>query len=281
MPTGRKAGTTTLVNAPATTGASCVCHAPSQLPKALQPGGEVCRQARGAVTFPYLIGLGRQLGSGDHADCRFYDFPKHGAATEALLSTWRLRDDAALLGEMALVLQTLAGEEGRKAAQHFVTGNGAKLRHGPDTPLSRMAGGSWQFLANFLRVVVKIRERVKELSAGGRVPDFSSLRVAVPATHWGLRDFPAKVDDEASTALKAILGGTQGEELYATSLRLDPSRRTYELGLRWFIFDHFGVGADDLYAPGLIPFYILQHERKGYRPYVNEVVIETAVRGAW
>ena len=277
MVAGKQSGKVPLVNAPPTTGASCVCHAPSQLPKALQPEGEVCRAARTGLTFPFLVGLGRQL-EGEHEDFRFHDFPKQGLLNGAILETWRGRDDAALIGEMYLVLRTLAGEEGVKAVAWFLTGNGAKLTHGPDSPLSRMAAGSHQFVKSFVTVILRIRAGVKRLAEGGRSPDFSALRVGVPATHWGLKDFPREAPKklaDADTTLKAILGGTQGEELWVTSLKHDRARRSYELGLRWIILDHFGVGSDDLYAPGLIPFYVLQHERKGYRPYVNEVVIET------
>ncbi len=271
-----------LANAPATTGTSCVCHAPSQLPKALQPGGESCR-APGGLTFPFLVGLGRQLGN-DHADFKHYDFPKLATLKGALVDTWRARDDAALIGEMYVVLKALAGEEGVKAVAWFLAGGGARLTHGPGSPLSKMAAGSWQFVTNLVTVVVRIREGVKKLAAGGRAPDFSALRVAVPATHWGLKDFPREPPTKlanADTTLKAILGGTQGEELWATSLKHDRSRRSWEMGLRWVILDHFGVGDDDLYAPGLIPFWVLQHERKGYRPYVNEVVVETRLSGTY
>lgn len=271
-----------LANAAATAGASCVCHAPSQLPKALQPGGDSCR-APGRPALPFLVGLGRQLG-GDHADFRYYDFPKLGTLKGALVDTWRVRDDAALIGEMYLVLRTLAGEEGVNAVAWFLAGGGAKRTHGPGSPLSKMAAGSWQFVTNLVTVVVRIREGVKKLAVGGRTPEFSALRVAVPATHWGLKDFPreppVKLAD-ADTTLKAILGGTQGEELWVTSLKHDRVHRSWEMGLRWVILDHFGVGGDDLYAPGLIPFWVLQHERKGYRPYVNEVVVESRLSGTY
>ncbi len=280
MPTGRNAGTTTLANAPPTTGASCVCHAPSQLPKALQPGGMVCRAPRGALRFPFPVGRGRKLGT-DHEDIQCHDFPRVGPNLEPILCAYRLRDDTTLVGEMTLVLGNLAGEEGVKAVERFVHGKGAKVTHGPGSPISRMAARSWQFLANLLTVTMRIRAGVKTLSLGGIEPDFSALRVALPATHWGLRDFPVKAGDPEGAALKAIIGGTQGESLYATSLVHDPVRRSYELGLRWVILDHFGVSREDLYAPGLFAFFILQHEREGYRPYVNEVVIETAVRSTY
>jgi hypothetical protein len=280
MGAGRRAGSVALANAPSTTGASAVCHTPSGLPKPLQPGGDVCRLPRGKLTFPFLIGLGRQRSS-DAEDFQYEDFPRHGPNMEALLCAWRLREDKALIGEMILVLRGLAGQEGVQAVRHFVTGNGTKLTHDPGSPISKMASRSSEFLVSFVKVLLRIKEGVKKLSAGGKTPDFSALRVPVPATHWGLKEFGARLHDPESTALRAIVGGTQGEELYATSLKHDQAGRRYELGLQWVIQDHFGVSKDDLYAPGLFPFYILQHERKGYRPYVHEIVIETGVSGKY
>lgn len=280
MGAGRKAGSAALANAMPTTGSTSVCHVPSGLPKPLQPGGDVCRLPKGDLVFPFLIGLGRQR-STDAEDFQYEDFPKLGPNMEAIVCAWRLRDDKALVGEMVLVLRALAGQEGVNAVQQFVSGQGAKLTHAPGSPLSRMAFRSAEFLVSLIWVVLRVKEGVKKLSAGGKAPDFSKLRVAVPATHWGLKEFGVKLKDPEATALRAILGGTQGEELYATSLRHDRAKRSYELGLRWVIQDHFGVSRDDLYAPGLFPFWVLQHERKGYRPYVNEIVIDTGVTGSY
>ncbi len=281
MGAGRKAGSAALANAMPTTGSSGVCHTPSGLPKPLQPGGDVCWLPRGKLTFPFLIGLGRQR-SADAEDFQHEDFPRPNWAMGAVLSaTWRPRTDEALLAEMILVLRSLAGEEGLKAVQHFVTGKGSKLSHPPGSPLSKMASRSPEFLVSLLRIVLRVRDGVKKLSSGGRTPDFSALRIRVPATHWGLKEFGVKLKDPEATALRAILGGTQGEELYLSSLKHDRAGRRYELGLRWVIQDHFGVSRDDLYAPGLFPFWVLQHERKGYRPYVNEIVIDTGISGRY
>lgn len=280
MGAGRKAGSAALANASPTTGSTSVCHAASGLPKALQPGEDVCRLPKGQLTFPFLIGLGRQR-SADAEDFQHEDFPRLGPNMEAVVCAWRLRDDKALIGEMVLVLRALAGQEGVNAVRRFVAGQGAKLTHAPGSPLSRMAFRSSEFLVSLVRVVLRVKEEVRKLSAGGRAPDFSNLRVPVPATHWGLKEFGVKLHDPESTALRAIVGGTQGEELWATSLRHDRAKRSYELGLRWVIQDHFGVSRDDLYAPGLFPFWVLQHERKGYRPYVNEIVIDTGVTGRY
>lgn len=280
MGAGRKAGSAALANAQPTTGSSGVCHTPSGLPKPLQPGGDVCRLPRGTLTFPFLIGLGRQRSS-DAEDFQYEDFPRTSAVENALLQTWRAREDKALIGEMVLVLRGLAGQEGLKAVRHFVIGNGSKLTHDPGSALSKMAFRSSEFLVSLVKVLLRVKEGVKKLAGGGKSPDFSALRVPVPATHWGLKEFGAKLQDPESNTLRAILGGTQGEELYATSLKHDRPGRRYELGLRWVIQDHFGVSRDDLYAPGLFPFWVLQHERKGYRPYVNELVIDTGVSGKY
>ncbi|MCL4806730.1 MAG: hypothetical protein KJ062_02880 [Thermoanaerobaculia bacterium] len=281
MGAGKTPGSSALANAAPTTGSSGVCHTPSGLPKPLQPGGDSSLRVRGKLTFPLLIGRGRQR-SDKAEDFQHEDFPKPNWAADAVLAaTWRHWTDQALVAEMVLVLRRLAGEEGVKAVEHFVNGNGVKLSHPPGSPLARMAFRSPEFLTSFLWVIVRIKQGVKTLSPGGSAPDFSALRIEVPATHWGLKEFGVTLKDPEATALRAILGGTQGEKVYATSLKHDRAARSYELGLRWVIQDHFGVSRDDLYAPGLFPFWVLQHERKGYRPYVNEIVIDTGVRGTY
>src|SRR3546814_18673798 len=58
------------------------------------------------------------------------------------------------------------------------------------------------------------------------------------------------------------------------SLHVDPLAHTYEAQIRFIICDDFGVDHHDLYAPGLIPFWVLQHERSGYKPYIHKLVIE-------
>ncbi len=43
--------------------------------------------------------------------------------------------------------------------------------------------------------------------------------------------------------------------------------------IRFDIRDDFGVDDSDLYSPSLTAFWILQHERSGYRPFVNKITV--------
>ena len=71
--------------------------------------------------------------------------------------------------------------------------------------------------------------------------------------------------------LKGIVGGVQGLTIEMTRFIITPATRNYFLGMRYIIEDDFGVDATDLYSPGLISFWVLQHERSGYRPFVNQI----------
>ncbi|MFN7987851.1 MAG: hypothetical protein U0529_10285 [Thermoanaerobaculia bacterium] len=287
---GRTAGTTRLSNAPATSGASCVCHAPSQLPRALQPGGDVCPAPKVTLVFPFLLGRGRHLdpkardiGSGDAGTPEYEKGKPTGPIDRKLLELYRTWTDEELLAVMLKDLRDYAGDEGARAVVWFTKANGAKYPHPADSTLSKMAQETRQFVTSYHTVVLRIREAVRKLAAGGRVPEFAALSVAVPPTSWGLLDVPTGAKEVASNelALKAIFGGTQGEEIWVTALKHNRLQRLYALHLRWVILDHFGVDEHDLYAKSLYAFYVLQHERQGYRAYVNELVIERWMAGTY
>ena len=289
MVAGRTAGSAKLSNAQKTSSSSCVCHAPSQLPRALQPGADVCPTPKITLRFPFLLVRGRTLdpaakdiqsGNGPTPESA-----KLGLIKRKILDDYRAKSDEALLGELMQVLKLCAGDEGARAVVWFAKANGAKYTHGPDSTLSKMAQETRQFVTSYHTLLIRVREAVSKLAAGGKVPDFATLhaRVEVPVTHWGLLDLPTgtgKVADN-ETALKAIFGGTQGEEIWVTALKHDRLKRAYALRLRWHIFDHFGADESDLYAPGLVPLYVLQHERQGYRAYVNELVVERWMAGSY
>lgn len=79
------------------------------------------------------------------------------------------------------------------------------------------------------------------------------------------------------------MGGTQGEALYALSFSGSIPTRTYIVTLRFLICDDFGVDQSDLYARGLFPFWVLQHERSAtrYVPFVNELDLPITVSGTF
>jgi hypothetical protein len=62
-------------------------------------------------------------------------------------------------------------------------------------------------------------------------------------------------------------------------LTVNPASSTYKVTLRFIICDDFGVDEDDLYAPSLIAFWILQHERTPYRPFIHEFSLVRELSG--
>lgn len=286
MVAGRKSGTVALSNAPATAGVSCVCHAPSHVPKALQPGGDVCPAPRFTPTLPFLLGRGRRLDP-KAKDIQSGDAGSPGSKAPGWLKEQDLRiyrrgTDEQLIKIMKDTLGSLAGEDGLKAVDWFVRGNGAKLIHGPDDPLTKRAQQTRQFVTAAHTLLLRIREAVSRLAAGGREPVFAGLSVEVPRVAWGLLDVPTGIREvaENEAALKAIFGGTQGEEIWVTALKHDRRKRAWALRLRWLILDHFGVDTSDLYHGSLYAFYVLQHER-GYRAYVNELAVAMWLSGTY
>lgn len=81
---------------------------------------------------------------------------------------------------------------------------------------------------------------------------------------------------DQALVLKAIIGGTQG--LHAGMQNVYYSRNAsggiagLHYDLIFSIYDVFGAGSDDTYSAGLIPFYLLQHER-GFRPFKQRLRI--------
>lgn len=286
MSAGRKAGSVALANAPRTSSASCVCHAPSQLPGALQPGGDFCPAPRFTLSFPFLLTRGRRLNDKardiQSGDAGFPGYEQPGFFKRQDLKIYQRGTDEQLVGIMKDTLKRYAGEEGVKAVDWFVKSNGARYRHGPDDPLTKMAQETRQFVVSCHTFMLRIRAAVSKLAAGGKTPNFAALNVEAPATHWGLFDFPTGIEKVADneTALKAVFGGTQGEEIWVTALKHDRLKRVYALKLQWLILDHFGVDVSDLYHGSLYAFYVLQHER-GYRAYVNELVVERWIAGTY
>lgn len=70
------------------------------------------------------------------------------------------------------------------------------------------------------------------------------------------------------------------DEIYILGLTVNPATRNYTMQLRFTICDDF-VDNSDPYTPGLREFWVLQHERSGYKPFVNEIIIEPTFSGTF
>ena len=94
---------------------------------------------------------------------------------------------------------------------------------------------------------------------------------------------PATDFSSFTTDLGAVIGGTRGEALLVTAFTADPLTRTYSITLQLDICDDFGVDEADLYLPGLMSFWVLQHERSAtlYRPFVNQLELTLPIFGVF
>jgi hypothetical protein len=171
------------------------------------------------------------------------------------------------------VLTGLAGADGHAAFSRFAAGTGGIETHGSASTLGSMALGSGSFLATVARVKATIEAQLATQASTG-VLNPCALSVTPPATHFAFSD---------GTALKAVIGGTQGEQLLATGFTGSVPMRSYSIDLRFVICDDFGVDESDLYAPGLFAFWVLQHERSAtlYTPFINQLDLPVTVRGTF
>ncbi len=171
------------------------------------------------------------------------------------------------------VLRTLAGGAGHAAFARFAAGTGGTASHGPGSTLGALALASGSFARTVAAVQTDLESQLATQASSG-VLNPCLLSVTPPATHFGFSD---------GVALKAVIGGTQGEELFATSFTGNASTRSYSIGLRFVICDDFGVDESDLYSHGLFAFWVLQHERSPtlYAPFINELGLPITISGTF
>jgi outer membrane protein OmpA-like peptidoglycan-associated protein len=243
-----------------------------------------------SCALPVLLGSGRSSGRtcGTGTDFEHFDFPSISALSEAKLAAWAalrnssripsrsLVSDVDCMTEMGAVLGGLAGGPGLDAFSRFVAGTGGTDTHGPGRPLGALALVSPEFTSTVASVKSAIEAQLATQASGGAL-DPCALAVTPPPTFFASRHF------YAPGALKSVIGGTHGEELFATGFTGNIPLRTYSIDLRFLICDNFGVDENDLYAPGLFPFWVLQHERSAtlYAPFINELDLPVTVSGTF
>lgn len=217
------------------------------------------------ATLPFHLGSRGGCGSG--TDFTYHDFPPLSSGDSLIVAPFRVQPDATLLGTFTAELGGLAGSEGRDAIRQFSSGTGTKRTHGAGSTLATMTERSGALGTALSAVRSEINSQITSQAVGG-VVECSRLNIppaSMPAISFGFSD---------GATLKAVIGGTQGLDIYVLSFSLNPSTRTYTMQLRFVICDDFGVDHHDLYSPGLISFWVLQHERAGYQPFINEIIVE-------
>jgi hypothetical protein len=230
--------------------------------------------------LPVKLGTGRVHSPGA-ADFQHFDFPAISATSTSRLKAWALTHletsraavpDAACESEMDTVLGGFAGSAGHLAFARFRAGVGGTEVHGNGSPLGALALASSSFATTLAAVKADIQAQLAVQAAAGAV-DACGLSVIPPETSFRY----------SSPAIAAVIGGTQGEELYATAFTGNAVSRSYTMTLRFVIDDHFGVDENDLYFLGLFPFWVLQHERSAtlYNPFVNELDLSVPLSGSF
>ena len=255
--------------------------APAPTPVPVPPPTPVT-PAPAPCALPVHLGTGR-TGCGSGTDFRHNDFPAISTASSLKLRAWAAThppggligrsgvSDVDCMTEMAAVLGGTAGPAGLAAFTHFVGGSGATVTHGAYSMLGLLARFSPQFAATVTAVRADIEAQLAAQAPSG-VLDPCALAVTPPPTSWHLSFIPP---------LEAVIGGTHGETLFADAFSGSAAARTYSIDLRFIICDNFGVDEHDLYAPGLFPFWVLQHERGSslYAPFINELELPVTVSG--
>lgn len=217
---------------------------------------------------PHLLGARTpHYGAGD--DFRFFDFPSLSVSQWLRVAPFRPMWDGLLEFGMNNVLGTLAGSDGRDMVSHFRGGTGSTWTHGIGSRLSRDATTCPSVNKALRNVRTQLAAQMRTMISSGTINCSGFSLSPVPTFHFTSGD---------SIALKAIMGGTQGLEMYITGMRIqDPATCSYELDIQFVVFDDFGVDTDDLYWPALIKFWILQHERRGNRPFINRLLINRMI----
>jgi len=234
-------------------------------------------------TLPVALGSARGCGSG--TDFAHFDFPHITGASTAKLTTWALlvhgRPTRGLVtnleceAEMDATLRVSAGAAGHAAFSRFAAGTGGIEILGPTSALGRLALSAPSFRATVASVQTSIEAQLATQATAGRL-DPCALSLVPPQTH-----FPLFGPDDV--ALQAVIGGTQGEKLFAASFAGSIGTRSYTMTLQFVICDDFGVDEADLYSPGLIPFWVLQHERSAtaYAPFINQLELPVTIHGTF
>ncbi|NJO63132.1 MAG: hypothetical protein HC836_34420 [Richelia sp. RM2_1_2] len=237
-------------------------------------------------------------GAGSGNDFLNGDFPiKNGTLTPSLIQSLSLAEtrlllftDGLLEGNLRFGLKLFTTFGGFNAladqfVDRFIAGTGGTFTHDVGSDLSNLAKDSNTIKGVVANLESSINNMIQMQANGGAI-DNRNLNVTIPNNiSFPLTDSPS---------LKALIGGTQGttifiEDFDATATIDSPEtggNGEYSATLRLEILDDFGVDESDLYdginPPPFRPlysFWILQHERIGPAPFINEIILEVPIEG--
>ncbi|MDF1695266.1 MAG: DUF4157 domain-containing protein, partial [Saprospiraceae bacterium] len=193
--------------------------------------------------------------------------PVGGARGLAVNTMDFLKSDLELQNIMNIELGLLAGGLGRAMTAHFRGGSRATVRHNPGTPLEVLTHRSSSARTYFNTVEAQLATQLHIMKTLGNIDCNLFNITGIPHLHFPI----TSMGDPAP--LRAIIGGTQGHELYITGMRAlgNTFPCAYQVDVKLILFDDFGVDTSDLYSPSLMAFWILQHRRRGNRPFINRI----------
>jgi len=183
------------------------------------------------------------------------------------------RSDVDLLATFLTVIGALGRGEGITAFSVFQSGTGGLVTYGPGTNFSTLAQGAGS-VRRLVAAVTSVLNYIFRTQAGSCRIDYTAVRI--PSGVFPTISFEAA----DSVPLKAVIGGTQALWISINSFSSYPGR-TYRAVLSLDIYDDFGVDESDLYAPGLLEFYVLQHFRTGYKPFIHRIIVEETITGSY
>ncbi len=196
-------------------------------------------------------------------DFKYHDFPKLSTIQNVLVNTYRIRSSSFLEIIMARELMLLAGRKGYEMVHHFRYGGGKTFEHKPGDDLSDLTIVTEAFKKIYDEVYKQVKQHFTDQAKKGTI-DYSKIKLTkIPSLSFTFGN--------SCSTLKAIIGGTQEIGIFLSNVSIEAIGHKVTGRIRFDIRDDFGVDDSDLYSPSLIAFWILQHERSGYRPFVNKI----------
>ncbi|MGG8495303.1 eCIS core domain-containing protein [Tenacibaculum sp. TC6] len=234
-----------------------------------------------------LTSIGLRGGCGSGADFISHDFPGVPAALRrrSLYSPMSFLSDTGLENRMRSELSFFAGSLGVSLFNHFNIGSGSTLSHGIGTALSREVNSSPTFASLSSATITLIESQIRAQVLASCHIDWTKFNVLPTAGSLPGANFNVLHGD--TLTLNAVLGGTQGLEVFIRDFNFDSTTNTFSGVLRFKICDDFGVDHSDMDplnpghgSPGLVAFWILQHERPSrHVAYINNVFVERSFSG--
>lgn len=229
----------------------------------------VCNPCRfTGVTTPLLLDTRTPAHYAGGPDFDITPNPTSISVRDAIkLAPWIRDSDATLETVMNRELTLLAGSVGSAMTTHFRGGSGSTYLHSSSSVLGALTHVSPSANAVFHNIETQMRTQFRVMQAIGNIDANLFSLASVPHLHFTFSD---------PLPLKAVIGGSQGHEVYITGMRSlgNSTPCAYQIDVKLVLFDDFGVDTSDLYSPSLIAFWILQHRRIGNRPFVNRLEME-------